>query len=55
MVIAVNTQVKLIYRPKGIEEARNDAENKLSVFKQNNNYVLKNPTPYYFCRYTGAC
>ncbi|WP_318448721.1 fimbrial chaperone [Photobacterium leiognathi] len=48
MVIAVNTQVKLIYRPKIIEGGRKNAEQKIEIHRENNAYFLKNPTPYYF-------
>lgn len=45
--IAMNTQVKLIYRPKMLTEGRKDAEKKLTTLKKGTTW-LKNPTPYYF-------
>ncbi len=44
LAVALNTQVKLIYRPKVLAEAREDAEKNLTY----SGSVLKNPTPYYF-------
>lgn len=44
LAIALNTQVKLFYRPTAIINGRNQAEKKLEV----NGSFLKNPTPYYF-------
>lgn len=44
LALALNTQVKLIYRPKTLSKQREDAETQL-VLSGN---VLKNPTPYYF-------
>ncbi|PSU95243.1 fimbrial chaperone protein [Photobacterium leiognathi subsp. mandapamensis] len=48
MVVAVNTQVKLIYRPTSIIKGRDNAESKLRLKKVGNSYELNNPTPYYF-------
>ncbi|MEF1218542.1 fimbria/pilus periplasmic chaperone, partial [Photobacterium damselae] len=48
MVVAVNTKVKLIYRPEQIKNERLNAESLLIVEKNGNQLVLKNPTPYYF-------
>ena len=48
MVIAVNTQVKLIYRPTAIIKGRENAESKMVLKKEGASYVLNNPTPYYF-------
>ena len=45
LAVALNTQVKLIYRPKILAEKREDAEKSLTY----SGSVLKNPTPYYFC------
>lgn len=44
LALALNTQVKLIYRPKLLSKQREDAETQL-VMSGN---ILKNPTPYYF-------
>ncbi|MBI6203601.1 fimbrial chaperone [Providencia rettgeri] len=44
LAVALNTQVKLIYRPKVLAESREDAEKGLTY----NGSILKNPTPYYF-------
>lgn len=44
LAIALNTQVKLLYRPKVLKEGRNKAEENLKVMGS----ILKNPTPYYF-------
>lgn len=47
LAIAMNTQVKLIYRPKALNEGRKDAEKKLTILNKGTTW-LKNPTPYYF-------
>lgn len=47
IAIAMNTQVKLIYRPKALTEGRKDAEKKLTTLNKGTTW-LKNPTPYYF-------
>ncbi|MEG0210544.1 fimbrial chaperone [Hafnia sp.] len=44
LAIALNTQVKLFYRPKGVIKGREKAEQQLQVSGD----TLKNPTPYYF-------
>ncbi|MCD9496802.1 fimbrial chaperone [Photobacterium carnosum] len=48
MVVAVNTQVKLLYRPTTIIKGRENAESKMTLKKEGSSYVLNNPTPYYF-------
>ncbi|MEC6815082.1 fimbrial chaperone [Photobacterium toruni] len=48
MVVAVNTQVKLIYRPISIAKKRENAEAKMKLVKEGKYYGLNNPTPYYF-------
>lgn len=48
LAVAVNTRVKLIYRPKALVEGRKDAEKKMQVVLSGGESVLKNPTPYYF-------
>lgn len=47
LALAMNTQVKLIYRPKALTEGRKDAEKKLTMVNKSTTW-LKNPTPYYF-------
>lgn len=44
LAIALNTQVKLFYRPSNLSKGRVKAEQQLQVVGG----VLKNPTPYYF-------
>lgn len=44
LAIALNTQVKLFYRPKALIKERDKAEQHLQVSGNS----LKNPTPYYF-------
>lgn len=48
LAIALNTRVKLIYRPQELIEGRKDAENKIKLLKNGGKYYLENPTPYYF-------
>ncbi|MFB2831811.1 fimbrial chaperone [Aeromonas jandaei] len=48
LAIAMNTQVKLFYRPKALIEGRQDAERNITLSTENGKTVLKNPTPYYF-------
>lgn len=47
LAIAMNTQVKLIYRPKALMDGRKDAEKKLITMNKGTTWI-KNPTPYYF-------
>jgi P pilus assembly chaperone PapD len=47
LAIAMNTQIKLIYRPKSLTKGRQDAEKKLITINKGTTW-LKNPTPYYF-------
>lgn len=47
LAIAMNTQVKLIYRPAAIQAGRKDAEKQLKLEQRGNETWLKNPTPYY--------
>ncbi|EBT2497845.1 TPA: fimbrial chaperone [Salmonella enterica subsp. enterica serovar Bahrenfeld] len=44
LAIALNTQVKLFYRPKLLKDGRDKAEQKIQV----SDTKLRNPTPYYF-------
>ncbi|ELK0301810.1 fimbrial chaperone [Salmonella enterica] len=46
--MAMNTQVKLIYRPKSLSAGRQDAEKQLRIEQRGSKSVLVNPTPYYF-------
>lgn len=48
IAIAMNTRVKLIYRPKVLVEGRKDAEKQLTLMTRDGSVWLKNPTPYYF-------
>lgn len=44
LALALNTRVKLIYRPKALSNQRENAEAQLVI----SGNILKNPTPYYF-------
>jgi len=46
--VAINTRVKLFYRPKALVADRKGAEKKIEVIRRNGTTYLKNPTPYYF-------
>ncbi|EEH8383379.1 fimbrial chaperone [Salmonella enterica subsp. enterica serovar Montevideo] len=46
--IAMNTQVKLIYRPTALQGSRENAEQRIQVITRDGKTWLKNPTPYYF-------
>lgn len=48
LAIAMNTQVKLIYRPKAIIDGRKNAEKRLSLITRDGKIWIDNPTPYYF-------
>lgn len=48
LAIAMNTQVKLIYRPKAVADGRKDAEKQLTFISRDGSVWLNNPTPYYF-------
>ncbi|MGL4666763.1 MAG: fimbrial chaperone [Saezia sp.] len=48
LAIAMNTQVKLMYRPKTLKDGRKDAEKNIQVLRKDGGLFLKNPTPYYF-------
>ncbi|HBE6106723.1 TPA: fimbrial chaperone [Escherichia coli] len=47
LAIAMNTRVKLIYRPSSVKDGRKDAEKHLKLEQHGNDTWLKNPTPYY--------
>lgn len=46
--VAINTRIKLFYRPKALEAGRKGAEKKIEVVSRGGTTYLKNPTPYYF-------
>ena len=46
--VAINTRVKVFYRPKALEVERRNAEDKIEVIRRGGSVYLKNPTPYYF-------
>lgn len=48
VAIAMNTRVKLFYRPKILVEKREKAESQLTLENRNGSVWIKNPTPYYF-------
>ncbi|MPS41559.1 fimbrial chaperone protein [Vibrio sp. VGrn 2] len=50
IVIAINTKVKMIYRPEALATSRRDAEANLYFYldESDGKVKLKNPTPYYF-------
>lgn len=47
--IALQTRIKLFYRPEAIKAVLNAApwQEKLTMVKQNDKYTVQNPTPYY--------
>lgn len=49
--IALQTRVKLFYRPKAIEPTKADInlpwQEKLTLTRQGSHYIINNPTPYY--------
>lgn len=47
--IALQTRVKLFYRPKAIipEQNSSPSQEKLTLEKQGDQFIVKNPTPYY--------
>ena len=46
--IAMDTRVKLIYRPQTLQANRTNAEQKMQVIDVAGKAALKNPTPYFF-------
>ncbi|MES3499470.1 MULTISPECIES: fimbria/pilus periplasmic chaperone [Citrobacter freundii complex] len=54
--IALQSRLKLFYRPDGIKKKASDrVEEKITVTRQNDKLVLNNPTPYYITLgYLGA-
>lgn len=47
LAIAMNTRVKLIYRPASVKDGRKNAEKQLELEQRGSETWLKNPTPYY--------
>ncbi|EFI6737377.1 fimbrial chaperone [Escherichia coli] len=47
LAIAMNSRVKLIYRPSNIKDGRENAEKKLTMEQKGGITWIKNPTPYY--------
>ncbi|WP_198138472.1 fimbria/pilus periplasmic chaperone [Photobacterium sp. SKA34] len=48
MQVALQTRVKLIYRPSSLQKSRLAAEKEIKIERVNHSYQLINPTPYYF-------
>ena len=48
LALAMNTRVKLIYRPTNIQQNRTNAEQEVYIEKNINQAYVVNPTPYYF-------
>lgn len=48
LAFAMNTKVKLIYRPTTLIEGRKDAERNVKIERKEGKTFLVNPTPYYF-------
>ncbi len=47
LAIAMNSRVKLIYRPSALKNGRENAEKKLTIEQRGDITWVKNPTPYY--------
>ncbi len=47
LAIAMNSRVKLIYRPSVLKNGRENAEKKLTMEQRGDKTWIKNPTPYY--------
>lgn len=47
LAIAMNTRVKVIYRPAALKDGRQGAEKQLVLEQRGSETWLKNPTPYY--------
>ena len=45
--IAINTRIKLLYRPDAIKGKPENSANKLEWYREGNNLVVNNPTPFY--------
>lgn len=48
LALAMNTKVKIFYRPESIVGNRKDAEKKITIENIGNETIIRNPTPYYF-------
>lgn len=48
LAVAINTRVKLIYRPRSLVEGRKGAEKGMQIMHRGGKVYLKNPTPYWF-------
>ncbi|WP_096968467.1 fimbrial chaperone [Escherichia coli] len=48
LAVAINTRVKLIYRPRSLVEGRKGAEKGMQIMHRSGEVYLKNPTPYWF-------
>lgn len=48
LAVAINTKVKLIYRPASLRGGRKDAEKSIQIIHRGGETYLNNPTPYYF-------
>lgn len=48
LAVAINTKVKLIYRPRSLVEGRTGAEKNMLIMHRGGKVYLKNPTPYWF-------
>ncbi|MEQ5091649.1 fimbrial chaperone [Providencia rettgeri] len=48
LFVAINTKLKLFYRPNSLIKGRKNAENKIETIHLDDGFYLNNPTPYYF-------
>ncbi|EOT6916490.1 TPA: fimbrial chaperone [Escherichia coli] len=48
LAVAINTRVKLIYRPRNLVEGRKGAEKNMQILHRGGEAYLNNPTPYWF-------
>ena len=48
LAVAINTKVKLIYRPESLVTGRENAEKRMLIVRRGGETWLTNPTPYYF-------
>lgn len=48
IALAMNTRVKVLYRPKTLSAGREKAEEQVELIRRGGSTYLKNPTPYYF-------
>ncbi|HCQ4576757.1 TPA: fimbrial chaperone [Escherichia albertii] len=48
LAVAINTRVKVFFRPKDLKGGRKGAESKIRISRTGNGVKLSNPTPYYF-------